>query len=90
MHGEQARHHHCDWCKSWVFTRIEPSMGFVNVRATLLDDPKWFEPFIETYTSEALPWAVVNAPHSYPKFPEMSEYAGLLEQFARTFHTAAR
>src|SRR3546814_18017217 len=24
LHGERARHHHCDWCKSWLFTRIEP------------------------------------------------------------------
>jgi hypothetical protein len=65
-------------------------MGFVNVRATMLDDPRWFEPFIETFTSEALPWAVAKAPHSYAKFPETSEYAGLLEAFARTFHTAGR
>src|SRR3546814_4337128 len=52
LHGERARHHHCDWCKSWLFTRIEPDMGFVNVRAGALDDPTWFAPFVESYTSE--------------------------------------
>ena len=44
MHGDVADHHHCDWCKSWVFTRPRAAMGFVNVRATLLDDPYWFAP----------------------------------------------
>jgi hypothetical protein len=28
LHGDQSRHHHCDWCKSWVFTRIKPRTGF--------------------------------------------------------------
>src|SRR3546814_20469683 len=27
LHGERARHHHCDWCESWLFTRLEPDMG---------------------------------------------------------------
>jgi len=75
-------HHHCDHCKSWMFTRIEPGMGFVNVRATMLDDPRWFTPFVESYTSEALPWATIDAPHSYEKFPPMEEYQALLAEFA--------
>jgi len=40
-----ARHHrsplrqgHGGWCKSWLFTRLPSGMGFVTVRATLLDD----------------------------------------------------
>ena len=83
LHGDQIRHHHCDWCKSWVFTRFEPSMGFVNVRATMLDDASWFEPFVETCTDEALPWAVLaSVPYSYAKFPEMSEYEPVLAAFA--------
>ncbi|MBA3898225.1 MAG: GFA family protein [Sphingomonadaceae bacterium] len=81
LHGPQARHHHCDHCKSWVFTRIEPDMGFVNVRATMLDNARWFAPFVETFTSEALPWAKTSAKHSYAKFSEMSEYAPLIEEF---------
>ena len=38
LHGEQARHALCDWCKSRLFTRIEPDMGFLNIHATMLDD----------------------------------------------------
>ncbi|MDB5703125.1 MAG: Glutathione-dependent formaldehyde-activating [Sphingomonas bacterium] len=82
LHGEQGRHHHCDWCKSWVFTRIHPEQGFLNVRATMLDDPSWFVPFVEVYKSEALPWATTPAKHSYETFPEMADYPTLLGEFA--------
>ena len=82
LHGDQARHHHCDWCKSWLFTRIEPDMGFVNVRASMLDDASWFAPFIETYTDEAFPWAKTGAPHSYAQFPPMEAYQALIAEYA--------
>ncbi len=82
MHGDQADHHHCDWCKSWLFTRPAQDMGFVNVRATMLDDATWFAPYVETFTSEMLPWAKTPAARSYSEFPEMSEYEGLLAEFA--------
>jgi hypothetical protein len=82
LHGDQAKHHHCDWCKSWVFTRIEPDMGFVNVRATMLDDPSWFVPFVETYTVEALPWAKTQARHSFATFPAMEQYQPIVADYA--------
>ena len=69
LHGDVADHHHCDWCKSWVFTRPRAAMGFVNVRATLLDDPYWFAPWLETQTAEKLPWAVTGAERSFERFP---------------------
>ncbi|WP_235515743.1 GFA family protein [Sphingomonas sp. Leaf10] len=62
LHGAQIRHHHCDHCKSWLFTRIEPDPGFANVRVGALDDPTPFAPFIETWTDEALSWATTRAP----------------------------
>ena len=83
IHGDQGRHHHCDWCKSWMFTTVVPEMGFTNVRATLLDDAGWFAPFAQTYTSEGLAWAVpAGVPHSYAKFPEMADFPKLLAEFA--------
>ncbi|MES2096853.1 MAG: GFA family protein [Pseudomonadota bacterium] len=83
LHGDRLHHHHCDYCKSWVYTDFEPAMGFVNVRATMLDDPSWVTPFIENYTSEALPWAVVGgATHSFEKFPSMEQFQPLLAEFA--------
>jgi hypothetical protein len=84
IHGNQGRHHHCDWCKSWLFTRIVPEMGFVNVRATMLDDATWFVPFAEVFTSEALPWAIAGAPHAYEQFPPMEDYQTLIGAFAES------
>lgn len=82
LHGDQLHHHHCDWCKSWLFTRIAPGLGFVNVRATMLDETGWFTPFIETFTSEALAWAKTGAAHSFAQFPAMEEYQPLIAAFA--------
>jgi len=82
LHGPQAHHHHCDWCKSWMFTRID-GLDIVNVRPTMLDDPTWFTPFIESYTSEALPWATTPANHRFAQFPDMDEYGPLIAEFAQ-------
>lgn len=81
LHGDMSQHHHCDWCKSWMFTRLPEAMGFVNVRPTMLDDAGWTAPFIETFTSEALPWAKTPAKHSFEKFPEMEAFGGLIAEF---------
>lgn len=80
MHAE-PRHQHCDWCKGWVFTRLRENMPFINVRATTLDDPTWFAPWMETYTSEALPWAKTGATKSFPEFPDMAEYQALMADY---------
>lgn len=80
LHGE-AQHFFCGWCMTWMFTRLE-GMPFVNVRPTMLDVTGWFAPFVETWTSEALPWATLGAPHAYPGFPPVEDYARLVEEYA--------
>jgi len=82
LRGEQQHHEHCDYCKSWIYTHFE--QPFVNVRATMLDDLSWFDaPFVENYTSEALPWAIVpSVVHSFAQFPAMEDYQPLLAEFA--------
>jgi hypothetical protein len=50
---------------SWMFTRPEGMDWFVNLRPTMLDDPARFEPLIETWVAEKLPWAVTGAPHGF-------------------------
>jgi hypothetical protein len=82
LHGAQSQHHHCDWCKSWMFTRVAFDAGFVNVRPTMLDVAGWYAPFLETYTSAALPWAKTPARHSYPQFPEMADFGKLIAEFS--------
>ena len=55
LHAPGQDHRHCGWCKSWLYTELDPAMGFVNVRATMFDETAWFVPFVETCTNEALP-----------------------------------
>ena len=81
MHGDQADHHHCGWCKSWVFTRPHADMGFVNVRATLLDDARWFAPWAETQTAEKLLWVETGAEKSFERFPPMEQYQALIGEY---------
>ena len=83
LHGAESHHYFCPHCMSWMFTRNEGLEWFVNIRATLLDDAGWFEPFVETWTIEGLPWAKTGAPHSYPKLPEMQDFEVLTKAFAR-------
>ena len=81
MHGE-TRHFHCPHCKSWLFTRPSGMDGFVNLRATMLDDASWYEPFVETETASALPWAKTGAKHSYPAIPGMDVWGPVVADFA--------
>jgi hypothetical protein len=57
--------------------------GFVNVRATMLDDHDWFVPFVETSTAEALPWAKTPAAHSFANIPPAEVFGPIVEEFAR-------
>lgn len=82
LHRAEARHMHCDWCKGWVYTEFAADMGFVNVRATLLEDTSWFAPFVESYTSEALPWAATSAKHRFETFPAMEDFPALIAEYA--------
>jgi hypothetical protein len=77
-----SKHMFCPDCMSWMFTRTDAPQELVNLRPTLLDDPTWFAPYIETYTSEKLPWAETPAVHAFAKFPEPGDYEGLLREFA--------
>jgi len=48
----------------------------------MLDDVSWFAPFIETMTSEKLPWATTPAVHSFEKWPALDAYQGLIKGYA--------
>ena len=81
LHGPQAHHYHCPWCMSWVFTRAEGLDWFVNLRPTMLDDPRWTEPYIEIFTKEKLPWATTPAAHSYAEAPSWDDYRKLVDEY---------
>jgi hypothetical protein len=81
MRNPELRHFCCASCMSWMFTRFLPE--FVNVRVTMLDDPSWFSPFVETWTRTKLPWVTIPAVHSYEEFPPMEEFPRLVAEFAK-------
>jgi len=82
LRGDEIHHFFCGACMSWMFTRVESLDWFVNVRATMLDDASRYEPYIETFTSEKLPWATTPAIHSYEQFPTVDEYTQLTAEYA--------
>lgn len=83
LRGPVAHHHHCDRCKTWVFTRAEGMDTFVNLRPSMLDEGQWFVPFVEVWTSEKLPWVTTPAVHSFATQPEFSAYEGLIADFTK-------
>lgn len=81
LHGA-ARHYMCPHCMSWLFTRPDGVDFFVNVRSVLFDRADWSDPFVETWTSEGLPWASTPAVHSFERLPPDDAWAGLIGEFA--------
>lgn len=82
LHGVH-RHLYCPYCMSWMFTRPNGADFIVNIRATLLDDPTGLSvPFMETGVRDKLPWVTTPAAHSFDMFPEMEDYAKLVDEFA--------
>ena len=83
LHGA-SRHYFCEYCMTGMFTRPEGVDFFVNVRSTMLAEPASFPPYMETFTSEKLPWVTTSARHSFPTYPAMEEYEGLMKGYAAT------
>lgn len=81
MHASPI-HYFCPHCMSWIFTRFDEASPFVNLRATMLDDATWFEPFIESCVDEKLPWVTLPVTHSYAQFPTMEDHETLVREFA--------
>jgi len=81
LHGS-TRHYFCPHCMSWLYTRLEGFDAFLNIRATMFDDASELVPFVETMTSEKLPWASTPAVHSFERFPPIERYQNLAEEYA--------
>lgn len=76
-------HRHCAHCKTWLFTKPEMMAGFINIRATMLDDASWYAPYLETCASEGLPFAQTGATISYPDMPPMEVFPGAIADYAK-------
>lgn len=84
LHGA-SKHYFCGHCMTWMFTRPEGLDFFVNLRPTLLDDPSWFAPYMETWTSEKLPWVTTPATRSFAALPPEDSYEGMIAGYAEMF-----
>lgn len=80
LHGD-SNHYHCEYCKSWLFSRPK-GFNMVVVKPTMFEDLRDLAPFMETWTSEKLPWATTPAEHSYAQFPPPADLPKLIQQFA--------
>ena len=77
-----AQHYFCPDCMSWMYTQPKGA-PFVCARPTMFDDAgSWCIPFIETWTSEKIPWAQTPAERSFEGFPPGDEYQGLFAAYA--------
>jgi hypothetical protein len=81
LHGA-SRYFYCPNCLNWLFTRPAGMDAFVNVRPTMFDVTTWSTPYIESFTSENLPWAKTSAVYSYDRFPAPADYARLMQEYA--------
>ena len=82
LKGPVSHHYHCPDCLSWMFTRAEGFDWFVNLRPSMLDDHRWFEPFVDLFAGEGLPWAATGAPHRFEGSPEMEVFQRLMAAYA--------
>lgn len=81
LHGEH-RHYYCAHCKTWAYTRPGGMDDYVNVRATMLDDHRWYTPFVEVCTEEGFAWARTGAKHSFAGVPPMEAFGAIAAEFA--------
>eukprot|EP01132_Coremiostelium_polycephalum_P021607 gene21607-25645_t len=78
---------HCTGCQkmsssAWMFSRPNGVEDLINLRPTMLDDASGYVPFIETWTSEKLPWATTPAQHSFAQLPERENFPALIQAYA--------
>jgi len=65
--GKTVRRGFCPHCGSPLFTFLASLPGIVAIKAGSLDDPSWFHPTFDMWTSSAQPWDVMDP--ALPKFP---------------------
>jgi hypothetical protein len=81
LHGA-SKYFYCPHCLNWLYTIPASATQFVNVRPAMFDVPAWSKPFIESFTSEKLPWASTSAKHSFDRFPAPEQYGMLVAEYA--------
>jgi len=81
LHGA-SKHDFCQYCLSWLFTHPAETGAVPGVRSSMMENARQFGPFVETWTSEKLPWAQTGATHSFAQFPPPDAFGALTRGFA--------
>ena len=69
----------CPRCGSPVLAKASGWPEFIAVCAASLDDPSWFSPVVDIWTSSAQPWDYLNPRSSkYARQPTPEEFQALL------------
>jgi hypothetical protein len=64
--GGMTRRGFCPACGSPIVGKPDAVPQFVAIRTASLDDPSWFTPQVDVWTSDAHPWDQMNS--TLPKF----------------------
>ncbi|MGE0821693.1 MAG: GFA family protein [Candidatus Binatia bacterium] len=67
--GKIASRGFCPTCGARLFGKPEVAPDILGIFAGSLDDPSWYRPGMDIWTSSAQPWDHMNP--ELPKFPEM-------------------
>ena len=73
-------HYFCPRCKNWLFLRIA-GVDMVNLRATMLDDHRWFAPYVEIFAGNKAPWVLTTVPNSFVDMPGDEDFEALIASF---------
>lgn len=79
--NSEHSHYFCPRCKNWLFLRVADA-DVINLRATMLDDHRWFAPYVEIFTGNKAPWVSTVAPYSFADMPEAEDFEALMKSFA--------
>lgn len=51
----------CGKCGSRLTGAENPERGIIGITASSLDDPSWFKPTMDIFTSDAQPWDLMDS-----------------------------
>lgn len=69
--GNKVRRGFCADCGSPLFAEGDGNPDLLVIKPSSLDDPSWYKPQLDIFTSESQPWDHMDP--DIPKFPGMPE-----------------
>jgi hypothetical protein len=72
--GGKTHRGFCPQCGSPIQAASDSAPHLVAIRTASLDDPGWFNPQVEVWTSDAQPWDQMNpASPNFEKYPKQAK-----------------